>query len=142
MVRASALIFLAMLAGCMPTPRATKDASTPVTTAPQLAADFQSNEIAAKAKYPGSVIIVGEVTSVTQDLTGPANVQLDGGGTPVGVGMWSSVPTWAASLRPGYRIAVLCNQPKLMLGAVIASGCVPQELPPQPKPAKHRHHRR
>lgn len=142
MVRASALICFAMLAGCMPTPRATKDATTPVTTAPQLAADFRANEIAAKAKYPGSVIIVGEVTSVTQDITGPANVQLDGGGTPVGVGMWGSLPTWAGSLRPGYRIAVLCNQPKLVLGTVIAGGCTPEQIPADPKPAKHRHHRR
>lgn len=125
----------------MPTPTAKRDESTPVVTAPQLAADFRSNEIAANNKYPGSVVIVGDVISVTQDITGPANVQLDGGGTPVGAGMNGPYPTWAGSLRPGYRVAVLCNQPKLILGAVITGGCVPQELPPQPKPKKRRHHR-
>lgn len=127
-----AVIILAIIFG-------SSDSTTQTPTAPeqivvvqslQLARDYDSNEIAADKAYKGKALeVTGRITSIDSDVSNDAVVSLNGtnGFNDVRAMGDSDFNDYAATLRKGETITLMCKGGGEMITSPILINCKPKQ---------------
>lgn len=97
------------------------------TTATDLQADFDFNEVAADAKMRGKqILVIGVVEAIELDFMDDVVVRLKTGGYKPGamMNMTKTERDQAAKLKRGQRVELLCDSAKRMATIPMVQGCV------------------
>lgn len=96
-------------------------------SAVQYAAAYHQNEVGADRSYKGKkVFITGRVRSINKDIGGTANLELGGGGSfdVVVASLNALADDWAAGLKRGDSVTLLCVGSGQLLNAIMLSDCM------------------
>ncbi|HBS7154808.1 TPA: hypothetical protein MAO97_000831 [Klebsiella pneumoniae] len=102
------------------------DGSIYKTTAKELTAMYDENEVAADDKIGGrKVEVKGVVQSIDKDFTGSVVVLLQSGNDfmPARFGMEETEKPKAASLRKGQTVSIICEKMMFLIGSPSGSRC-------------------
>lgn len=106
--------------------RATSDESVYRTTAKDLAALYDENEVAADDKIGGrKVEVTGIVQDITKNFTNDVILRFESGNRfmPVSLSMAESEKAQASKLKKGEKITVTCEKMQLFIGVPSGGNC-------------------